>query len=183
MSLLHSLRENLKLRPAWMSGLLLFCAFMTFIYLPWDIFLKPVSEDQEVWFGYMFTGWAAKATAIPHWLVYGAGAWGFWRMKSWMHPWASLYVLQIAIGMFVWSFLNDGSSEPLVSALIALPFIILAIFLFVGVMYILKLKTIKKLFNYIINVQLLNQNHLGCLTMDQQQPFILISNWHNVIIK
>ncbi len=127
MSPIHALRENLKLRPAWMSGLLFFCAYMTFLYLPWDIFFKPVSEDQEVWFGYMFTGWAAKASAIPHWLVYGAGTLGFWKMKSWMHPWASLYVLQIAISMFVWSFLNDDGQDELVGALVAIPFIILTI--------------------------------------------------------
>ncbi len=127
MSLIQSLRENLSLRPTWMSGLLVFCAYMTFLYLPWDIFMKPVSEDQEVWFGYMFTGWAAKATAVPHWLVYGAGTLGFWKMKSWMHPWASLYVLQVAISMFVWSFLNDGGEDRLVGALVAIPFVILAI--------------------------------------------------------
>lgn len=125
MSLIHALRQNLKLRPWWMSGLLVFCAYMTFLYLPWDIFLKPVGEDQEVWFGYMFTGWAAKATAIPHWLVYAAGTLGFWKMKSWMHPWASLYVLQIAIGMFVWSILNDEGQITLVGSLVSIPFLIL----------------------------------------------------------
>ena len=129
MSMIHSLRENLGTRPLWMNGLLFFCAFMAIIYLPWDIFFKPVIEDQEVWFGYMFTGWAAKAAAIPHWLLYGAGALGFWQMKAWMHPWASIYVLQIALSMFAWSLLNDGGSDPLISALVAIPFLILAIFL------------------------------------------------------
>jgi hypothetical protein len=112
-----SLRENFNSRPLWMNGLLLFCTYMTFIYLPWDIFLKPLAEDQEVWFGIMFTGWAAKAGALLHWLVYGAGTYGFWKMKSWMHPWASVYVLQIAIGMLVWSYLTVGS-QVLTSGLI-----------------------------------------------------------------
>ena len=120
------MRDNFNSRPLWMNGLLLFCTYMTFIYLPWDIFLKPLAEDQEVWFGIMFTGWAAKAGALLHWLVYGAGAYGFWKMKSWMHPWASVYVLQIAIGMLVWSYLNVGSqvltSGLLVGLIVALLF-------------------------------------------------------------
>ena len=86
MELINKLKQQLGQRPHWMNALLLFCAFMTFIYLPWDIFLKPLSEDQEVWFGLMFTGWAAKAGALAHWFVYGAGTLGFWKMKSWMHP-------------------------------------------------------------------------------------------------
>ena len=56
------LRKLLNGRPHWMNALMLFCIFMTFIYMPWDIFIKPVAVDQEVWFGFMFTGWAAKAT-------------------------------------------------------------------------------------------------------------------------
>ena len=110
MTILSQLKGNLGLRPHWMNALLLLCAFMTFIYLPWDILLKPLGEDQELWFGLMFTGWAAKAGALAHWFVYGAGTLGFWKMKPWMHPWASLYTLQIAIGMFVWSALGERSS-------------------------------------------------------------------------
>ncbi len=122
-----NLRQNLAMRPHWMNGLLLFCAYMAFIYLPWDLFVKPVAEDQEVWFGYMFTGWYAKATGVLHWLVYGAGSWGFWKMKSWMFPWASLYTAQIAIGMFTWSFLNDEGPGIAVGLIAAIPFTLLAV--------------------------------------------------------
>lgn len=113
----------------WMNGLLAFCAFMTFIYLPWDVFLKPLAEDQEVWFGFMFTGWAAKIGALLHWAVYGAGTYGFWKMKAAMHPWASLYVFQIAIGMFVWSYLEAGSQGVTSGLIAALVFSALAILL------------------------------------------------------
>ena len=106
---------------------MLFCGFMTFIYLPWDIFLKPLAEDQEVWFGVMFTGWLAKFTALGHWFVYGAGAWGFWKMKSWMFPWASLYTLQIAVGMFVWAYLNGSGDDVLNAAMVAMPFLLLGV--------------------------------------------------------
>ena len=98
-------------RPWWMNAAMLFCAYMTFIYMPFDMFLKPVSQDQEVFFGYMLTGWAAKATEPLHWAIYAAGAWGFYRMRPWMWPWASLYVAQIVFGMIVWSVLY-APSQP-----------------------------------------------------------------------
>jgi hypothetical protein len=96
-------------RPWWMNIMLVFCAFMTFIYMPFDLFWKPVAEDQEVWFGFLVTGWAAKATAPLHWAIYALGFVGFRGMKPWMHPWAALYVMQIAIGMLVWSVLDERS--------------------------------------------------------------------------
>jgi hypothetical protein len=97
------LRSIFDGRPIWINALMVFCAYMVFIYLPWDLFVKPVDVDQEVWFGILFTGWAAKIAAIPHWLVYGAGTYGFWRMRSWMWPWAAVYTAQIAVGMLIWS--------------------------------------------------------------------------------
>jgi len=97
-------------RPIWMNALLLFCAYMALIYLPWDIFVKPIAVDQEVWFGVLFTGWAAKLLALPHWAVYAAGMIGFWGMRSWMWPWASVYVAQVAFGMAVWPILQRGDA-------------------------------------------------------------------------
>lgn len=99
---------------------------MTFIYLPWDVLLKPLSEDQEVWFGLLFTGWAAKAGGLLHWYVYGAGFWGFWKMRTWMFPWAALYTVQIAAGMFIWSFLDDRGGGVTSGLLVAIPFLALA---------------------------------------------------------
>ena len=90
-------------RPWWMNGLLGFCLFMTFVYLPFDLFWKPVGRDQEVWLGFVLEGWAAKATEPLHWAIYAAGAWGFWKMRPWLHPWAALYTASIAVGMLVWS--------------------------------------------------------------------------------
>lgn len=108
---------------------MLFCFYMTFIYMPFDMFIKPVAEDQEVWFGILLTGWAAKATEPFHWFIYGAGAWGFLKMKSWLWPWASLYVVQIAISMLVWSLLDERGRGLEWGLVAALPFIILAVFL------------------------------------------------------
>ena len=108
-----------------MNALMLFCAYMTFIYLPWDIFIKPLAEDQEVWFGLLFTGWAAKAGGVLHWCVYGAGFWGFWKMRTWMFPWAALYTMQVAVSMFVWSFLEDRVSGVTTGLMMAIPFLAL----------------------------------------------------------
>ena len=119
LSIFSSLSQDWHSRPWWMSLMFYFCVFMTVIYLPYDLFFKPVMEDQEIWFGFTLTGWWAKATEPLHWLIYGLLAYGFWRMKSWMWPWASAYVAQIVIAMFVWNMLNEGNlSAAFGSALI-----------------------------------------------------------------
>lgn len=105
MTLFEKVRENLARRPWWMNIMYLFCLYMAFIYMPWDIFVKPMAVDEEVWFGYQFTGFWAKATAPLHWLIYAAGAYGFWHMKRWMHPWAAIYMVQIVIAMTVFPIL------------------------------------------------------------------------------
>jgi len=101
---------ELGTRPWWMNALFAFCLFMTFLYLPFDMFWKPVERDEEVWFGFVLHGWSAKATEPLHWAIYAAGAYGFWKMRAWMHPWASLYTAQIAIGMLVWA-LTDQRAQ------------------------------------------------------------------------
>ena len=96
-----------------MNGLFAFCLFMTFVYLPFDLFWKPVADDQEVWFGILVRGWAAKATEPLHWAIYAAGAYGFWKMRAWMHPWAAVYTASIAIGMVVWGATDPRGSQAL----------------------------------------------------------------------
>ena len=95
--------------------MLCFCLFMTFVYMPFDMFLKPVAQDQEVWFGFLLEGWAAKLTEPLHWAIYGAGALGFWKMRRWMWPWAGVYVLQVAISMLVWNAMRDSFGAGAVS--------------------------------------------------------------------
>ncbi len=97
------LQRQLARRPWWMNALLIFCVYMAFFYVPWDLFLKPVSRDAEVFLGYAFHGWAAKLTNPLHWFIYGAGTYGFWRMRPWMHPWAALYASQVALSLCIWS--------------------------------------------------------------------------------
>ena len=99
--MLGKLAAALRRRPWWMNVLWGFCLYMTFIYLPYDLFVKPVAEDEEVWFGFVLYGWAA--TAPLHWLIYAAGAYGFWKMSRWMWPWAAAYAAQVAVAMLVWN--------------------------------------------------------------------------------
>ena len=115
-------------RPWWMNMAMLFCGFMAFVYMPWDIFWKPVEVDQEVWFGVMFTGWAAKWTALPHWFVYAALAYGFRRRRSWMRIAAPLYAAQVTIGMLLWPNFQYGSWTGFFLGLISgLPFAFLTL--------------------------------------------------------
>ncbi|TDJ21700.1 MAG: SDR family NAD(P)-dependent oxidoreductase [Deltaproteobacteria bacterium] len=99
------LRSHFKGRPGWANALMLFAGYMTFVYIPWDFFIKPVAVDEEVWFGILFHGTAAKILEIPHWFVYAAGFYGLRYMKSWMWPWAAVYAGQVAVGMLIWPLL------------------------------------------------------------------------------
>ena len=120
----NALTTELRRRPWWMNLLWGFCLYMTFIYMPYDIFFKPVAEDQEVWFGFVLEGWWAKATAPLHWLIYGAGAWGFWKMARWMWPWAAVYSAQVVLAMLVWNLIDmrGGLWAGVISAaIIAVP--------------------------------------------------------------
>ena len=103
-------------RPAWMNALMVFCFFMAAVYVPWDFFLKPVAQDEEVWLGILLRGPLAKLTEPLHWAIYAAGAYGFLRMRPWMHPWSALYTAQIAIGMLVWPLLYVGGVRSVVFA-------------------------------------------------------------------
>jgi hypothetical protein len=96
-------RAELGRRPWWMNLIFGFCVCMTFIYMPFDLFVKPVAVDDEVWFGVLFHGWVAKLTEPLHWAIYAALAYGFWKMQPWMWPWAAIYVAQVSVGMLVWS--------------------------------------------------------------------------------
>lgn len=94
-------------RPLWVNALLAFCLFLTFIYMPYDMFWKSVAEDQEVWFGFVVRGWAAKATEPIHWVIYGALSYGLWNMRPWMRFWGTVYAAQVAFSMAVWPILDE----------------------------------------------------------------------------
>ncbi|HEX7037902.1 MAG TPA: hypothetical protein VF210_19205 [Pseudomonadales bacterium] len=122
MTVLERLGSEWRARPWWMNLIWGFCLYMTFVYMPFDLFLKPVDGDEEVWFGITLHGWAAKATAPLHWLIYGAGAYGFWRMRWWMWPWAAVYVAQVSIAMLVWNLVDPRGGGLAAGALAAAVF-------------------------------------------------------------
>ncbi len=113
------LRNLFAGRPLWMNAMMVFSGYMAFVYCPWDVLVKPAAVDEEVWFGIRFHGVAAKWLALPHWLVYAAGAYGFWRMRPWMWPWAAVYAGQVAFSMLVWPILYQGGLGGWVSGLVA----------------------------------------------------------------
>lgn len=122
------LRRVFEGRPWWMNASMVFCAYMAFFYVPWDFLTKPVAHDEEVWFGIVFTGLAAKLTEPLHWAIYAAGFYGFRSMRSWMWPWAAVYVAQVAVAMLVWNvaYGAPGVGGFVVGAIAAAPFAVLA---------------------------------------------------------
>lgn len=111
------LRTHFGRRPWWMNVLMVVSAYLAFIFVPWDLFIKPVARDEEVWFGIMLRGWAAKATAPIHWAIYLAAAYGFWHMRPWMWPWAALYMAQLAFAILVWNIVYVGGLAGAVAGL------------------------------------------------------------------
>ena len=84
-----------------------FSLYMTFIYMPFDLFYKSVAGDEEVWFGVVLRDWAAKATEPFHWVIYAGLSYGFWKMKRYMWPWAGIYLAQVSISMLVWNVIDE----------------------------------------------------------------------------
>jgi uncharacterized protein len=95
-------------RPWWMNALMVFSAYMAFVYVPWDFFLKAAASDEEVFFGIRFHGAAAKLLEPLHFAIYLAGAYGFRKMRPWMWPWAAVYVGQVALSMLLWNWIYVG---------------------------------------------------------------------------
>lgn len=120
---LHDLFRD---RPWWMNVVMVFCAYMAFVYVPWDLFWKPAAVDREVWFGITFSGGWAKLMAIPHWFVYGAAVYGFRRRRPWMAIAAPLYTAQVGFGMWLWPILHIGGLTGFFLGVIAaVPFALL----------------------------------------------------------
>ena len=104
-------------RPWWLNLVLLFCLYMTFIYSPFDVLFKPLATDEDVWFGFVFHGWQAKVGGVVHWVVYAVLAWGLWTMKPWVWLVGSLYATQVALAMFLWPLIQQGSAGLLGGAI------------------------------------------------------------------
>lgn len=88
-------------RPWWMNVPFAFC-LMSYVYVPFDLCWNDVARDEDVWFGFLLRGWAAKLTDRSIVRSSRAAAYGFWKMRPWMWPWAAVCTAQISIGTKVW---------------------------------------------------------------------------------
>lgn len=116
-SVAFDLKSEWARRPWWLNLMLLFSLYMTFIYSPFDVVLKPLVEDEDVWFGHVFHGTAAKIGGVVHWVVYAALAWGIWKMRPWTWLLGSLYATQVAIAMLAWPILQNQPNGLIVGAI------------------------------------------------------------------
>jgi hypothetical protein len=96
-------------RPWWATPLAVFCALVVVFLVVRDLFVPSV-RDTEVWFGLELRGRLALLTAPFHWLLFGAGARGFWFLRHWVWPWASVYVFYIAISHLVWNLSSSSGA-------------------------------------------------------------------------
>ena len=60
-------KSNSAKRPLWVNEALGFCSSMT-LFISWDIFIKPMSVDEEVWIGHVLHGWIAKIGGVFIWM-------------------------------------------------------------------------------------------------------------------
>jgi short-subunit dehydrogenase len=118
----HWWRAMTRRRPWWMNLLMYFCMYMAFIHIPIDFLFTPLARDEQVWFGIVWRGLAAKIGELAHWAVFAAGAFGFWHMRTWMWPWAAVYAAQVTFSMVVWFLFYRGGLGGFVATLISLAF-------------------------------------------------------------
>jgi hypothetical protein len=85
-----------------MTALAAFCAATVLFLVPRDLFFAE-TRDVEVWLGFEVRGRAALLSAPLHWLLFGVGAWGFWRARPWIVPCAAAYVFYVALSHLIWS--------------------------------------------------------------------------------
>jgi len=85
-----------------MTALAVFCFATVVVLVLGDLFVDR-RRAVEIWFGFELRGMAALLTAPLHWLVFLAGAWGFWFQRPWILPAAAAYAFYVALSHLVWS--------------------------------------------------------------------------------
>ena len=96
-----------KSRPWWMTTLAVVCLLALLINVFRDLFI-PEMRGVEVWLGIEVRGRLAWLTAPLHWAIFGLGAWGFWRQRSWVLPAAAGYAFYVALSHLLWSELSQN---------------------------------------------------------------------------
>jgi len=85
-----------------MTALAVFCFATVVVLVLGDLFVDR-RRSVEIWFGFELRGTAALLTAPLHWLVFLAGAWGFWFQRPWILSAAAAYAFYVALSHLVWS--------------------------------------------------------------------------------
>jgi len=80
----------------------IFCLATAVFLVPRDLWF-PDTRDVEVWLGFEVRGTPALLTAPIHWVVFLAGAWGFWFQRPWILPGAAAYAFYVALSHLIWS--------------------------------------------------------------------------------
>jgi len=83
------------------------CAATVIFLITRDLFVPHV-RDTEVWFGFEFSGRSAQLSAPLHWAIFAVGAWGFWNLRPWIWPWASVYAAYVASSHVVWNLVSPA---------------------------------------------------------------------------
>ena len=96
-----------RARPPWATLLSAFCVISVLFLVYRDLFVPHV-RDTEVWLGFELHGGPARVTAPVHWSIFGIGAWGYWKMRPWVWPWASVYALYVAVSHLVWNLVSPS---------------------------------------------------------------------------
>lgn len=122
------LRDQCAVRPWWINILFLWCLILT-IVVPIEVISRPFESDIEVWFGVELFGWWAKVGGLAHAILFTVGSWGFFKMRSWMWPWCSVYVAQVAFSHLVWSELSPAGNGIYVGVIQAAAYFALAVWI------------------------------------------------------
>jgi hypothetical protein len=85
-----------------MAAMAVFCLGSVLFLVSRDLLLDHV-RDVEVWFGFEVRGTPALLTALLHWAIFLAGAWGFWSQRGWIVPCAAAYSFYVALSHLIWN--------------------------------------------------------------------------------
>ncbi len=101
--------SDLYERPRFVVALALAAAAVGMVELA-GLFARPLDSYEQVWFGYQFYGEAARVAAVPHVVLYLAGAWGLWQLRPWARIGAMAYLAYMLASFVIWG-VRDHASE------------------------------------------------------------------------
>ena len=102
-----------------------------------DLVGKPAAlhlpdHDVQVWFGFRFEGMAAKILTLPHLLIYGYTAYGFFRLTrlSWWVAVLYLLYLPVALCLYMWHYATGEAWEVVFVAVSLLLIALIEVYLY-----------------------------------------------------